>query len=32
LRVAEVIRDYGMFERNQVPVDSRAIHDSKAKR
>ena len=32
LRVAEVIRDYGMFERNQVPVDSRAKHDSKAKR
>jgi heme-degrading monooxygenase HmoA len=32
LRVAEVMRDYGMFERNQVPVDSRAIHDSKGKR
>lgn len=30
LRVAAVIRDYGMFEREQVPADSRAVHDSKA--
>lgn len=27
LRVAGVIRDYGMFEREQVPADSRTIHD-----
>jgi heme-degrading monooxygenase HmoA len=26
LRVASVIRDYGMVEREQVPRDSRAIH------
>jgi heme-degrading monooxygenase HmoA len=26
LRVAGVIRDYGMFEREQVPPDSRAVH------
>lgn len=26
LRVATVIRDYGMFEREQAPADSRAIH------
>lgn len=31
LRIASVIRDYGMFEREQAPADSRAIHDSKAK-
>jgi len=31
LRVASVIRDYGMSEREQAPVDSRAIHDSKVK-
>ena len=31
LRVAGVIRDYGMFEREQAPSDSRVIHDSKAK-
>ena len=31
LRVASVIRDYGMFEREQAPSDSRAIHDSKIK-
>ena len=29
LRVASVIRDYGMSEREQAPVDSRAIHDRK---
>jgi len=28
LRVASVIRDYGMFEREQAPADSRAIHDA----
>ena len=30
LRVAAVIRDYGMFEREQVPGDSRQVHDSQA--
>jgi heme-degrading monooxygenase HmoA len=28
LRVATVVRDYGMFERDQAPPDSRALHDS----
>jgi len=27
LRVASVIRDYGMWERGQAPEDSRAVHD-----
>ena len=27
LRVAAVVRDYGMFERDQAPADSRAVHD-----
>jgi len=27
LRIAGVIRDYGMFERDQAPADSRAAHD-----
>ena len=27
LRVASVIRDYGMNERDEAPADSRAIHD-----
>ena len=27
LRVAGVVRDYGMFERDQAPSDSRALHD-----
>ncbi|MFM7346664.1 MAG: antibiotic biosynthesis monooxygenase family protein [Tagaea sp.] len=27
LRVASVIRDYGMFERAQAPADSRRAHD-----
>jgi heme-degrading monooxygenase HmoA len=27
LRVAAVIRDYGMFERAQAPADSRAAHE-----
>ena len=31
LRVASVIRDYGMVERQQAPADSRAFHDSHAK-
>ena len=26
LRVAEVLRDYGMHEREQAPQDSRAVH------
>lgn len=26
LRVAEVLRDYGMDEREQAPADSRAVH------
>lgn len=26
LRVAEVVRDYGMFQRAEVPDDSRAFH------
>jgi len=29
LRVASVIRDYGMNERNQAPKDSRAIHETR---
>ena len=27
LRVASVLRDYGMRARDQVPTDSRAVHD-----
>jgi heme-degrading monooxygenase HmoA len=27
LRVASVLRDYGMNEREQAPADSRAVHD-----
>jgi heme-degrading monooxygenase HmoA len=27
LRVASVIRDYGMQERAQAPIDSQALHD-----
>ena len=27
LRVANVLRDYGMSARDQVPADSRAVHD-----
>lgn len=26
LRVAGVVRDYGMFDRDQVPADSRSVH------
>ena len=29
LRVAGVIRDYGMFERGEAPGDSQAVHPSK---
>jgi heme-degrading monooxygenase HmoA len=32
LRVADVIRDYGMSDRAEVPDDSRAIHDRSAAR
>ena len=28
LRVASVIRDYGMFERDEAPEDSKAHHDA----
>jgi heme-degrading monooxygenase HmoA len=31
LRVAAVVRDYGMFEREQAPADSRARHDAPGK-
>lgn len=27
LRVASVVRDYGMFDRKEVPADSKDIHD-----
>jgi len=27
LRIAHVIRDYGMFERKEAPADSRQFHD-----
>jgi heme-degrading monooxygenase HmoA len=27
LRIASVVRDYGMYERDQAPADSRAVHD-----
>jgi heme-degrading monooxygenase HmoA len=27
LRIASVVRDYGMHERDQAPADSRAVHD-----
>lgn len=29
LRIAHVLRDYGMFERSQAPFDSRATHESR---
>lgn len=29
LRVASVIRDYGMFSRDEAPIDSKSIHDRK---
>jgi len=31
LRVASVIRDYGMSERVEAPADSRVVHDSRVK-
>lgn len=31
LRVADIIRDYGMSEREQAPADSRAAHDHPAR-
>lgn len=27
LRVAQVVRDYGLHERDQAPLDARALHD-----
>ncbi len=27
LRIAQVVRDYGLHERDQAPADSRAEHD-----
>ena len=30
LRVTHVVRDYGMFARDQAPADSRAAHESNA--
>jgi heme-degrading monooxygenase HmoA len=27
LRIADVSRDYGMFNRTQAPVDSKVVHD-----
>ena len=27
LKVTQVLRDYGMFDRDQAPPDSRAVHD-----
>jgi len=27
LRIATVARDYGMFEREEAPMDSRAVHE-----
>lgn len=29
LRIAHVLRDYGMFNRTEAPVDSRELHDKK---
>jgi heme-degrading monooxygenase HmoA len=28
LRVAQVLRDYGMHDRDEAPADSRAVHDA----
>ncbi|MFS2177557.1 antibiotic biosynthesis monooxygenase [Rhizobium pisi] len=28
LRIASVVRDYGMFEREETPPDSRKVHDA----
>jgi heme-degrading monooxygenase HmoA len=32
LRVASVLRDYGMSERTEAPADSRAVHEGKSSR
>ena len=32
LRVASVIRDYGMYDRRQAPAGSQAIHDTEQRR
>jgi heme-degrading monooxygenase HmoA len=32
LRVASVLRDYGMRERAEAPADSREVHDAKSSR
>lgn len=32
LRIASVVRDYGMFDRAQAPTDSKALHTSKTDR
>jgi pimeloyl-ACP methyl ester carboxylesterase/heme-degrading monooxygenase HmoA len=29
LRIADVVRDYGMFDRNEAPTDSRSFHPAK---
>ena len=29
LRIGEIVRDYGMFDREQAPIDSREKHDLK---
>ncbi len=29
LRIASVVRDYGMFERDEAPGDSKAVHPAK---
>jgi heme-degrading monooxygenase HmoA len=31
LRIANVNRDYGMFDRKEAPVDSKSFHDNKLK-
>lgn len=28
LRIADVVRDYGMFDRKEAPADSKSFHDS----
>lgn len=28
LRIGHIIRDYGMFERDEAPEDSRVVHDA----
>lgn len=30
LRIAGVVRDYGMFERGEAPVDSQVVHDRRS--